>query len=192
LHDQEVTYSITCSCADLGLPVKVKESYKRLCQFLKTFYLRLGLEAFFANEVSFAGLGAYGKYCFYSFEEYDLLVRGKKLGGNAQRRRKEVIFQHGSIPQGIDFAMTAGIFKGSDGLHDRAAALDTLLGRKTEFSQLSELLCSSFQETFRPPCAAGCLSEEESILRDELLEKKYLKSSWNDSRQAPQICPIKR
>lgn len=32
------------------------------------------------------------------FEAYDIIINGQKIGGNAQKRSKNVIFQHGSIP----------------------------------------------------------------------------------------------
>ena len=99
LHDQELTYSLVCSPQDLNLPSKVKESYKIICRFLIDFYSQLGLPADFAQNI-FAGkkLGDYGNFCFSSFEDYDLVIKGKKIGGNAQRRARAVIFQHGSIP----------------------------------------------------------------------------------------------
>jgi lipoate-protein ligase A len=43
-------------------------------------------------------LGQKTAFCFAGKEEYDLLIKGRKMGGNAQRRFKDVIFQHGSIP----------------------------------------------------------------------------------------------
>lgn len=37
-------------------------------------------------------------FCQVGFEAYDIIVNGRKIGGNAQKRAKNVIFQHGSIP----------------------------------------------------------------------------------------------
>ncbi len=43
-------------------------------------------------------LGERTAFCFAGKETFDILIDGKKIGGNAQRRLKNVIFQHGSIP----------------------------------------------------------------------------------------------
>jgi lipoyl(octanoyl) transferase len=41
---------------------------------------------------------SYEKICQVGFEAYDIIVDGNKIGGNAQKRNKKLIFQHGSIP----------------------------------------------------------------------------------------------
>ena len=185
LHDQEITYSITCASTDLGLTGTVKDSYKKLCRFLKTFYATFGLEALFACDAHATGaLGHYGDYCFSTHEAYDLLIGGKKIGGNAQRRKKNLIFQHGSIPQKIDFEMTARAFKACDRAAGCAATLDDLVGRETKFSDLQERLCSSFQETFGLECIHAGLSADEIALRDDLLQQKYCGHAWNHLRQS--------
>ena len=179
LHDEEITYSIACSHADLDLPKNVKQSYKILCSFLKTFYEQLGLRAYFAGEVSRELLGDYSEFCFSSSQYFDIIIEGKKIGGNAQRRRKNIIFQHGSIPQKIDFLKIKQIIKNTSILEDKTFALYDLLKEVLNFKDLSFMLADSFKKTYCLDFIPGSLSLQEKTLAQELLKRKYRNSAWN-------------
>ena len=148
LHDQELTYSLTCSSADLDLPHRLKDSYRKLCSFLFLFYSKLGLKADFAEDLPGYCEQDYGSFCFSSYQGFDLIIKGKKIGGNAQRRKKDIIFQHGSIPQKIDFKIIEKVIKGVAKLSRRTASLKELLGKGQDFSRLGVLLVESFKQTF--------------------------------------------
>lgn len=95
-HGHDLSYSLILPSNDLeGL--SVKQSYEKICKFLLKFYKGLGLNACFAKDLDFITLSK-SEYCQVGFEAYDILVNGKKIGGNAQKRSKKMIFQHGSIP----------------------------------------------------------------------------------------------
>ena len=103
-HDNEVTYSITCSKLDIEEEEGVFVSYRKTCAFLINFYKSLGLNPVFALEsVGFRLKASPSKLCAASYEKFDITINGKKIGGNAQKRKRDVIFQHGSIPISIDF-----------------------------------------------------------------------------------------
>ena len=95
LHGFDLSYSITIPTKDLG-GRSVKESYEYLCGFLLHFYKGLGLHVEYAKDTSLDL--SKSKFCQVGFEPYDIIYQGKKLGGNAQRRTKDMLLQHGSIP----------------------------------------------------------------------------------------------
>lgn len=178
-HHREVTYSIICSCTDLNISSKVKESYKQLCTFIIDFYSHLGLKAFFAGDIAFESLSAYGSFCFTAREQYDIIVKGKKIGGNAQRRRKGLILQQGSIPQEIDFeSVRKNINIGFD-LKGKTCGLDDLLARKTDFQSLSRLLAESFASIFGVEFESPGFYPEEIKLCSDLVNDKYNTARWN-------------
>lgn len=180
LHDKkEVTYSLICAYTDLGLPPAVKAGYRRLCSFLKDFYRRCGLKAVFAYEIISDNLSAYGDVCFANWHEFDMVVEGKKIGGNAQRRQKDIIFQQGSIPQQIDISVMRRFFRHYDNSLSKVAALDGLLGRNTDFSSLQHMLAESFSHCFGVKLQRGFLSEQEQKTAQLLLNSKYSQRSWN-------------
>lgn len=103
-HDREITYSLVCTKEDVGEDKNVFVSYRQICSFLIYFYKSLGLNACFALEADdFRNKSLAHKLCSAAHEKFDIVIGGRKIGGNAQKRRREVIFQHGSIPLKIDW-----------------------------------------------------------------------------------------
>ena len=103
-HDQEITYSFVCSKEDIGEDKKVFVSYRQICAFLIYFYKSLGLNASFAlEEDDFKNKSLPHQLCSASHEKFDIIIGGRKIGGNAQKRSRQVIFQHGSIPLSVDW-----------------------------------------------------------------------------------------
>jgi len=177
-HGGELTYSIVCAARHLGGNDGVKESYRRLCGFLLKAYRKLGLAPCFAVDAlpDRSGLGVRTPLCYAGREEYDIMIAGSKLGGNAQRRSRGVIFQHGSIP----LAPT---------LHDAAPFLRAPAGRwslslretgaATGETEIKQLLEDSFRENLEVSLERTGLSAEEDTAAGRLLENKYLRDSWN-------------
>ena len=105
LHHNEITYSLVCAKEDIGEPDGVFVSYRRISAFLISFYRSLGLDASFALErKDFKTLCAPHELCSASREKYDIVINGRKIGGNAQKRKRRAVFQHGSIPLNVDWA----------------------------------------------------------------------------------------
>ena len=103
-HDDEITYSFVCSKSDLGEPQGVFVDYRNICGFLLRFYESLGLVPDFAlSQPGFKDRCAAHELCSAAHEKYDIVLGGKKIGGNAQKRNRQVIFQHGSIPCRINW-----------------------------------------------------------------------------------------
>lgn len=95
-HGHDLSYSLIVPTSYLeGL--SVKGSYEVICSFLLNFYNSLNLQASFAKDIEAITLSK-SQFCQVGFEAYDIIVNGLKIGGNAQKRSKKFIFQHGSIP----------------------------------------------------------------------------------------------
>lgn len=182
LHADEITYSLVCSKKDLDIPARVVSSYKIICSFLIAFYKSLGIEAKFASDLdSSEELGRPSALCFAAKEKYDIVVDGRKIGGNAQKRSKDLIFQHGSIPIGIDMRKASSLLnkdRQSVDLGD-STSLEEILGRRPELPELSEVLIRSFIGTFDVRAFAGKLTDEEHEIFMNLRKSKYETRDWN-------------
>jgi lipoate-protein ligase A len=173
LHHQDLTYSLVCGLEDLNLPYSPKKTYEVLSSFLFRFYKKLNLKPHFAKEVFKKNSIDNKQFCYLWWEEFDIVIQGKKIGGNAQRRRKDYLFQHGSIPQKINFSLIKQVIKRIDELEKRTISLDSLLKRNTNFYYLSSLLVSSFKEVFKVDLIEGNLTEKEKeVLNEELKNAK--------------------
>lgn len=103
-HDDEITYSFVCGKDDISEPQGVFVAYRQICKFLIRFYESLGLAPGFALETKdFKQKCAPHELCSAAYEKYDIVITGRKIGGNAQKRKRQVVFQHGSIPLSVNW-----------------------------------------------------------------------------------------
>lgn len=162
-HAEELTYALVCPTGFIPGPASVKEAFFHLTSFLLDFYRTLGLDASHAAQHygSQRRLGERTSLCFAGIESCDILISGKKIGGNAQRRLKNVIFQHGSIPlqqmadQGNRYLLQpdCGIAGKTTSLEEQGVAL--------ERAYLADQLKSSFKRVFGLTLDQGGLSTAE-------------------------------
>lgn len=158
-HGHDLSYSLIIP-TDAICTLNVKESYETLCTFLFHFYERLELAPVYVKDDSSVHLFK-DAYCQVGFEAYDILIHGKKIGGNAQRRTKKAIFQHGSIP----ILKTKAQRQIGFSLRD--------VGIDLSISEAIVLLGDSFEETFNLSLEESRLTEEEEKIKELLLKGKY-------------------
>ncbi len=161
-HQNEITYSFVCSKEDVGEPENVFVSYREICAFLINFYASLGLKANFALESEgFEHKSAPSELCSNSYEKYDILINGKKIGGNAQKRKRQVIFQHGSIPVSIDWNFVRRYVKNLPvDITTSVTSLSEELGFISEKNTLEQKLVDAFSNTF----GVSFIENKENIL----------------------------
>jgi len=150
-HNDDVTYSFVCGKEDVGEPKQHLVSYREICAFLIRFYASLGLKAHFALESpDFKDRSRPHELCAGSCEKYDIVIGGKKIGGNAQKRKKAAIFQHGSIPCSIDWDLQARYLKSPvAAIKSSATSLSEELRRLPDKKILENKLVEAFSDVFR-------------------------------------------
>lgn len=179
-HAEELTYSLVCAPRHLPPADSIKESFRILTSFLLALYRNLGLDASYAVDRLPRGtlLGERTPFCFAGKESYDILINGRKIGGNAQRRLKNVIFQHGSIPlvnmsdTGVRFLreIPVGVSECTTSLREEGV----LLGEDL----LKETLKAAFEKSLGTKLEPGTMTAEERALAARLLGK-YRRDAWN-------------
>jgi len=175
LHNEDITYSLSLSTEDLNLSRSVKSSYKVLCSFLLNFYRGLGLNPCFPSDND----SKYGNFCFSTIHSYDIIIGNKKIGGNAQKRRRNFIFHQGSIPIKVNFDLVRELIKGVGYLEDKTLGLKDLVRDTHNWVEWRERLAFSFQETFGVRFFIDKLSKEEEEQVSYLKEHKYYSYEWN-------------
>jgi lipoyl(octanoyl) transferase len=174
-HHRELTYSIVCTPEQLGTGRKPLDAYRRICGFLLEFYLRLGLDADFAVNLEAGHKGGRENFCFAANERYDIIINGRKIGGNAQRWLKHAVFQHGSIPYESSLKEASGLLLSEpDNIMSSSTSL-TELGVTDQYPELFRLMGS----TFFAKTVQSDLTEQETASAERLLKEKYTKNSWN-------------
>ena len=155
-HGHDISYSLLIPNSYLkGL--SVKQSYEKICTFLLEFYKNLGLNAIYVKDDKNTTLSK-SEFCQVGFEAYDILVDGKKIGGNAQRRTKKFIFQHGSIPlRAVENKKEIGYSLEQLNIH-------------LESKEAKQKMINSFKKTFNVTFEESVLNEKEQEKLDLLLK----------------------
>jgi len=180
-HADELTYSIVCDPDQIPPAASVKDSFRVLTGFLLAFYRRLGLEAAYALDAAPAGtrLGERTAFCFAGKESFDILADGCKIGGNAQRRTKGLIFQHGSIPL-VNRAHTGLGYLREQGAEQAHCATSLAeCGIVAEPDSLRQELMAAFSASFNVELCKEQLSAQEQAYAEQLGQMKYASDNWN-------------
>jgi len=187
-HAEELTYSIVCSHQHFRCSRSIENSFKRICSFIIRAYQALGLEAGFAIDQTevIKNLGRKTAFCFSGREKYDILINGRKIGGNAQRRFHNIIFQHGSIPLRGNPGFAASLLRERP-RHpkQRVTTLSGALDRPIEFDEFAAELVKSFKQTSSLQLSQEDLSGQEDDLAEYLNKEKYSRPEWNIFRSWP-------
>ncbi|MBU4133968.1 lipoyl synthase [bacterium] len=146
-HSGEITYSMVFSDA-LFKTMTAGETYGATTAFLIHFYKALGLDASYWGE-NFSSEKIDGSgFCLEGREKYDIVIDGKKIGGSAQKRRRGVIFQHGSIPLDLSFRDAGRYIRGDVANALAGSASLSGLGVQLSFDEAKKILKKSFETVY--------------------------------------------
>jgi lipoate-protein ligase A len=92
-HDADWTYSLAFPPSNPWYQLKATESYQRVHEWIQVAFLRLGIPTDLAPSARRAEFGQ----CFAGWEKSDVLWRGRKIAGAAQRRNRNGLLIQGSV-----------------------------------------------------------------------------------------------
>jgi lipoate-protein ligase A len=100
-HDADWTYSVLLPAPLEWHQLRAEQSYQRMHEWIRRAFGTLGVETELARECRRPAPGQ----CFAGYETHDLLWRGRKIAGAAQRRTRSALLIQGSVqppPLGLD------------------------------------------------------------------------------------------
>lgn len=162
-HDGEITYSV------IGpvnmFPKNIIESYKEICGWTIKGLKNLGIESEFVPI-------------------NDILINGKKISGNAQTRRNNVLLQHGTILYDVDVGRMFSVLKVPDEkIRDKIIkSVEERVTRVIDYKKVTreqtyDALLKGFTEG--KDYSFGELTEKETKRAREFVEKRYSTKEWN-------------
>ncbi len=155
LHAEELTYSVVIPGRHPWFEMLPLDFYRRISEALAFSVQILGVNAQFAPGERLYHEGKPLRLsCFASAARNEILARGKKIIGSAQRRFRGGVLQHGSIllndghERLIDFLAGAadGIEAERARLQDHTATLAHICGRIVTFAEVQHALKRGFEE----------------------------------------------
>jgi lipoate-protein ligase A len=188
LHVDELTYSVITPLDEPRLAGSVLESYQRIARALVMAVHSLGLPVEMEENAAPATTTK-GPVCFEVPSAYEIVVRGKKLIGSAQARKKEGILQHGTFPlhgdltritQALTFPDEATRSAAAQKLLDRAITAETVTGSRISWEAAASAFVNAFENSLQLKLEPGNLSPTELSRAEELVKIKYDHPAWTE------------
>ena len=176
LHHDEITYAVVSSEDIFYKDHDLYKSYMLISRVLVNAFLNLGIDAYL-SQGSPSHLSKSNNPCFSFPTPNELEIDGKKIVGSAQKRDRQALLQHGSIPLSMDYDLYA------KGTHTNPAQLKQNMTTLGEVStKTKDDLCRSLVDSFQS--FAGTPLEEfefEDKEKEKIMEieKKYSSKDWN-------------
>lgn len=171
-HEHELTYSIVVSELHPLIPKNILESYGLICQALIEGFSHLGIASQYAPI-------------------NDILVKGKKISGNAQTRKLQTVLQHGTILLDVDVDKMFRLLKvPNEKLKDklitqakeRVTSLRQVTGGDISFETVANAMKHGFEKTFDTSLELGILTKEEQMYAKDFITSCFGNDDWNDMR----------
>ena len=162
LHEYELTYSFITKI----YPANIIESYRSICEPVVTCLYDLGFEA------RFSPLN-------------DITVENKKVSGNAQTRRNNVLLQHGTILLDVNVDKMFSVLKvPSEKIKDKIIqdVKERVMGLKVSYDEVANKLWRSFGQKFQAEVFKDDVKSDESIEAKIMQKYKYSTYEWNYKR----------
>jgi lipoate-protein ligase A len=176
LHDDEITYAVVSSEDVFYQKHDLYKSYLLISKVLLKAFEKIGVNAYLSRKRS-PGLARSDNPCFSFPTPHEIEIYGKKLVGSAQKRDKQALLQHGSIPITMKYDLYA------NGSNSNKQVLEQNMITLNEVTHKSRnLLVDSLRTCFEDFVGKRFLSFEfnkndnKEIIK---LEKKYQSEEWN-------------
>ncbi|MBT3391436.1 MAG: lipoate--protein ligase family protein [Chloroflexi bacterium] len=188
LHTDELTYSVIGSAKEPRLAGSVIDSYERLSRALLHALHLLALPAQALPKKNDQPKSV-EPICFEVPSHYEITVAGKKLIGSAQARKKTNVLQHGTLPlygdltritHALTFPSEAEREQAAQRLLARATTVEAVLQRAIPWEQAAAAFEQAFAQTLDIQLEPGELTPAELGRAEELVNKKYAHSDWNE------------
>jgi lipoate-protein ligase A len=176
LHDNEITYAIASSEDLFFKEHDLHQSYLLISRVLVQALRSLGVDAVL-SQGSPSELSRSHNPCFSFPTPNEIEVNGRKIIGSAQKRDKQALLQHGSIPLTMNYERYAAGANFSPELLARSMTTwSDISGRSRE--ELTAALVESFGSFVGGDFSPLELSREDQLQLAALTEK-YSSDAWN-------------
>lgn len=151
-HADEFTYSFFSDSSEQN-----SEIYRMVHEMIRRALEPLGIHAEFCRSTlqrSEGGQNAGSVSCFTASAKYELQVEGRKLVGSAQRKTRNVLLQHGSLPLSGRHKELSGFVTFSEEsdpenireeMERKTISLEEILGYIPQYDLLTELMQSALR-----------------------------------------------
>jgi lipoyl(octanoyl) transferase len=187
-HFNELTYSVVAGEQEKLFPADISETYELISKCLARGLRDLGINAALAEEGRVRTKQGISSCCFSTPAKNELLVKGRKICGSAQMRKRGGFLQHGLLllafnPEKMaDFLFPTRTPELVDKLRKTVTAINEEIAYPVDTREICLKLKRGFIEELGIDLEEGYLTPGEETLKNELM-KKYADDDWNTERK---------
>jgi len=188
-HGCDITFSIVFPkdlAPDTSSPLG---SYRFINEIFLHVFGRLGFEASLLAQDNGRGKSRDDSrnVCFVEPTTYDVLYGSRKLVGNAQRRRKSWVLNHGSMLFNSEYQGMADLIAAENAsklFSENCVSLNEI-SPKIKRADVIEAFIAELSDGLGVTVNMGELSDNELTTADHLATGKYSTQDWNFRRRVP-------
>lgn len=171
-HAGDLTFSIVCRPEHPWFAGTVEQSYDRVHAAIARGLERLGVAAAPRGATSARSDSAQRgePVCFHAATRFDLVALGRKLVGSAQRRTRDRLLHHGSIPLA------------PNPLAREAACLEGVMHRQIGAAEVEAALVAGFEQEMGATFRESEISAAEQARAEDLVRRQFGTEEWNRGR----------
>ncbi len=171
-HDGDATFSLIARPDDLAFAGSIMRSYDLVHRAVAAGLLRLGVATHPREERPVASdTGRTDEFvCFHRAASFDLLAGDRKLVGSAQRRTKDRVLHHGSIPIARNRLAT------------RATSLEEVLGQVPAWDDVASALAAGFESVLGITLEPSEPAPTELDRARAMVASRFGTDAWNRRR----------
>lgn len=181
LHDRELTYSVVSSTKDPLFSSGIKGTFYAIAKGLLAGLTKLGVDAeVYSPSKTKRREGHKDPLCFAATSWYEIVSRGKKMIGSAQRRWTSHFLQHGSlIIEKSPIAFSQNEWERTTLISRNQTTLSDLLPLLPSYSTLMLALKEGFKAALPIRLVSDRITAYEREIVNRLVLEKYDNPRWN-------------
>jgi lipoate-protein ligase A len=187
-HFNEITYCVVAAQQEKIFPADISGTYKIISKCIARGLSNLGIKADLAEGGRAQIKDEINSCCFAVPSKNELLVRGRKICGSAQVRRRGGFLQHGLFSLTFNPDKTAGFLlpvrtpEQLEKLRKSVTAVNEEITTPVDALEICSKLIKGFIEELGIDLVQETLTSAEETIKNELM-KKYTDVNWNIERK---------
>ncbi len=192
LHADELTYSVALPKNHSLAQIGVVGSYRQISAALLIALEALGAQPHADRADSTQSvLNTPSPVCFETPSHYEITVKGRKLVGSAQVRKREGLLQHGTLPlfgditricDGLVYPDEAARTQAKSQVRTHALTLADALGVVIDWQTAAAAVADGFRQAFGVTLMLGELSARECEDAERFVAETYGSPDWTFRR----------
>ena len=183
-HFNEITYSVAAPDQEKSFPPDILGTYRVISKCIAQGLAYLGIKADLVESGRVLPAQRSETYCFSVPSKNELLVKGRKICGSAQVRRRGGFLQHGSLliafdpEKTADFLLPSRTSRQLEQLRKTVTSVNDEVASPVDAQEICSQLKKGFINALGIDLAEETLTSAEETLKNKLMQK-YNNTRWN-------------